>query len=296
MFLNKPKFVESLFNLFDEADKELVLVVPYVKMSKEVYNALVDCDRRGIEICMVCRTDCLHANELEKLKKLTHITLLTHPNLHSKIYLNQKDIIVGSMNLYEYSQTFNREAGYMFERGGDTWSNDEAEDCLFEIKQIISGSEIIIASEKVLEEGVDFSILRTEDELLQRNAKTLSKFFTTKTFTVVESPEGTYPTCISFFDQISVVVSNRAAIYPRYSDEILKRVLKSFQNIEEHRFENFRTYIDYYNKRITLYAKKGEYIPHIVYRDRQYAKSLEMALMTLCKELDVIYKRIMVNS
>jgi len=112
MFLNKPKFVESLFNLFEEAEKELVLIVPYIKMSAEVYQALLDCDKRDVEIGMVCRTDCLKPVELEKLKKLKHLTLLTHPNLHSKIYLNQDNIIVGSMNLYEYSQKFNREAGY----------------------------------------------------------------------------------------------------------------------------------------------------------------------------------------
>jgi hypothetical protein len=196
------------------------------------------------------------------------------------------------MNLYEYSQKFNREAGYMFQKSTGLGSED-GEDCLAEIKQIISGSEIVLASVKVVENGFDFSILNTIKELIAKKSQRLSKFFTTKNFTPFESPEGYNATCIDFYDQINVVISNRASIYPIYPEVVVKKVMKHFKNIPEDRFSEFRTYTDIHHNRLTVYAKKGEFIPDVVYKDREYAKSLEAVLMTLCKELDTTYKKVM---
>jgi len=199
MFLNKPKFIESLFKIFEEAEKELVLIVPYIKMSTDVFNALKDCDTRDVETLIVCRKDCLHPKELQKLRQLKNLTLLAHPNLHSKIYLNQNDIIIGSMNLYEYSQKFNREAGVLLSninpKGNtsnilDFSDGDPSEDCRVELQNIISSSEEIFVSKKAAEYGVDFTILKTLDELQYDKAKTLSKYFTTKKFQLLETKEG----------------------------------------------------------------------------------------------------------
>lgn len=291
MFLNKSKFIESLFQLFEEADKELVLIVPYVKMSLEIYDALKKCDRRGVEILMVCRKDCLTDKELNKLKRLNHLTLLSHPNLHSKIYLNEHNIIIGSMNLYEYSEKFNREAGLRI-RNVNGFGSEDVEDCKKEIKEIISGSQEIIVSDLVEKEGVDFRCIALEEENLAKKARTLSQFFTTKNFTVLETSEGLYPTCVSFYDNIDVVVSNRIAIMPKFSDDVNASIFKKNKDLPENKYAPLRLYVSEYQKIFTIYAPDGDLIEHHIYTDKTYAKGIANVVMDFCQEIDSIYKRL----
>lgn len=50
--------------------------------------------------------------EREKLHSLDNLTIMNHPNVHAKCYLNDSSMIVCSMNLYEYSEKNNREMGF----------------------------------------------------------------------------------------------------------------------------------------------------------------------------------------
>ncbi len=303
IFLNKTNFVHALFQLFHDAEDELILIVPYIRMSNEVYEALKDCDARGVEILIVCRMDCLHDRELNKLKQLKHITLLAHPNLHSKIYLNSTHIIIGSMNLYEYSEKFNREAGVKFNqdyehkyRGNIFESrNLEVEDCKNEIIDVISGTEEIIVSERVADEGINFGILKTKDEKKVEKAKKLTKIFTTKTFKISDSEEGSHPTCKNFYDQIDVVISNRVAIFPKYPEHILEHIFEKYNDISEDHFENLRTYTSRHHKRFTIYPESGYNLSDLVYDDKEFTKYLEQTTMAFCKELDKEYKLLMRN-
>ncbi len=293
MFLNKPKFIENLLRLINEAETELALIVPYVKMSAEVYEALQNCDGRGVEILLVCREDCMHSNELKRLQKFRHLTLLAHPNLHAKIYINEKSIIIGSMNLYEYSEKFNREAGLLIANNVEShFEGESANDCLCEVGEIISGSEVILASKKVEVNGVNFSILYTKEEKEQDRAAILSTYFATKKFSLLETHEGLHPTCTSFYDQIDAVISHRAVLIPRYPKDILDEIFERYKNIPNNKFDNFRTFIDPVNYKFTCYAEKGESIPSKVYTDKHYAKKLEKNMMVLCKELDHTYKKL----
>lgn len=292
MFLNKPKFIESLFQLFDEADNELVLIVPYVKMSSDVFKALKNCDKRGVQTLMVCRKDCLKATELDKLKSLKHLTLLSHPNLHSKIYLNERNIIIGSMNLYEYSEKYNREAGILLNNYNTIFSDNEAENCRLEIKEIISGSEKLLISSRVSKYGVNFKCIELEEESLANRARLLSQYLITKSFTVKETKEGLVPTCVSFYDNIDVAISNRVAIIPNYPKNILNSIFESYEKRKFKSFTPFRVYTSSYHKMITLYAKEGEQIEDYIYTDRAYAKKVEQMVMQICEELDTDYKKL----
>lgn len=291
MFLNKPKFIENLFQLFEDAEEELVLIVPYIKMSSEVYEALKACDKRKVQILMVCRKDCITSKELNKLRQLKHLTLLSHPNLHSKIYLNENDIIIGSMNLYEYSEKFNREAGLKIKNSGG-FGSDEVEDCKQEIKEIISGSQEIIVSKKIEQAGVDYCSIELEEESLAKRARQLSQFLTTKSFMIRKTQEGLLPTCISFYDNIDVAISNRVAIMPNYKDDILNKVFDTIPVDIRNRLKPFRVYKNEYHNMFTLYAKEGEQINPKIYNDKIYAKKVESAVIELCREIDVVYRNI----
>jgi len=52
------------------------------------------------------------------LNQLTMKHIFTCKNLHAKCYLNENTAIITSMNLYDYSQTHNREIGIKVEKEG----------------------------------------------------------------------------------------------------------------------------------------------------------------------------------
>ncbi|MCY2687577.1 phospholipase D-like domain-containing protein [Salinimicrobium sp. TH3] len=287
MFLNKEKYKVELSRLISEAENEIVLVVPYIRMSKEVFSLIENANSRGIEILIICRKDGVRAEEIERLKQLECISFMSHPNLHSKIYLNEENIIVGSMNLYDYSQFFNREAGYLIE----WWDEEARRDCLVEINEIKSGAELLFASKKVSENKLDFEVIKTDLDLAYEYADHLNKVFKTKTFRVKENSEGADPTCTDFYDGIDVVFSNRIDILPKYPDSILNKLFEKYRNMPEKKFHPFRTYCSDYRRNFTIYAPKGSYIDEEMFDSPKFAENVEKITMALCSEIDEFYKR-----
>ena len=80
----------------------------------------------------------------------------------------------------------------------------------------------------------------------------------------------------------------------QYPKSIAKKVIEHFKQLPEDYLTNFRTYVDAYKPQITIYAEEGSYIGGHIYTDRNYAKSLEAAALSLCKEIDHIYKQVRV--
>ncbi|WP_372758107.1 phospholipase D family protein [Mariniflexile sp.] len=101
----------------EESKEELILIVPYIQASENVLNALKIADNNGVEITLVYRENKLSDLEKNKLLALKNINLLHHPNVHCKCYYNGDLLIVGSMNLYEYSEKNNREIGMLMWMG-----------------------------------------------------------------------------------------------------------------------------------------------------------------------------------
>jgi phosphatidylserine/phosphatidylglycerophosphate/cardiolipin synthase-like enzyme len=116
LFLNTNRFNEWLPKLISEAESELVIIVPYIQISNNIFKALNTADANGVEIILIYRENKLSVEEKNKLLLLNNISLLHHPNIHCKCYFNGDLLIIGSMNLYEYSEKNNREMGTLFSR------------------------------------------------------------------------------------------------------------------------------------------------------------------------------------
>ncbi len=286
MFLNKDKFKEQLATIFEEAEREIILIVPYIKMSKEVFSLVKNANDRGIEILIICREDGVKQEELRRIQSLSGITLMSHPNLHSKIYLNEEKLIIGSMNLYDYSEFFNREAGIMIENCYD----EEWDDCKEEIESIVSSAELLFESKKVAKNGLKFELTKTYLDQQFAYTEELNKLFRTKTFRVVDSPEGHCPGCANFYDNIAVVFSNRVAIFPNYDEAILQKLFARFKNFPEDKYSPFRTYVSEYNKHFSIYAPKGKFIDEEILKNPRFAEALEKVTTNLCKDIDAFYK------
>lgn len=130
----------SIEKIIMGAQKNLVLVSPYLQISKTFYERLKDASKKNVEIKIIFGKDELKPNEKNSLAELSNLELLFFENLHAKCYFNEKEMVITSMNMYEFSEKNNREMGVLITRQNDKNIFDEA---VNETLSIIESSEVI---------------------------------------------------------------------------------------------------------------------------------------------------------
>jgi phosphatidylserine/phosphatidylglycerophosphate/cardiolipin synthase-like enzyme len=87
-------------------------VSPYIEINDQIRSHIRGSDGRNVDIRVIFRKDAkINADDLSFLNSLKMKHIFTCKDLHAKCYLNENTAIITSMNLYDYSQTHNREIG-----------------------------------------------------------------------------------------------------------------------------------------------------------------------------------------
>lgn len=218
IFLNKEGILKHFDRLFTEAKKEIVMIVPYIKLNDNILDKIKSAQSNGIEILIVYRENELNDLERKKLLAFNNITLLHHPHVHAKCYLNENSIIICSMNLYDHSIKNNREMGILLdffvdevaqaEKLKDSWfnSDDEAiEKAIEEIQIIINASTIEKKSKYVEQKGFKFEILKTEKNQLETLLLEINKISDNKTFSLAADENDTpFIGCKNFVENVNI--------------------------------------------------------------------------------------------
>ncbi|BAX82441.1 phospholipase D-like domain-containing protein [Labilibaculum antarcticum] len=117
MKLIKPSEISSkIMTLLEESDEFVLLVSPYVKISKwyKLLKKLEAAKQRNIDIELIIRDDQTNHNSFKELNDLG-LKYSSIKDLHCKLYLNEKYAIVSSMNLLLSSEINSIEIGYQTE-------------------------------------------------------------------------------------------------------------------------------------------------------------------------------------
>ena len=122
-FLTREGIVRHLHKIIRQADKELVLVSPYIKVDK-LTDSLLEDKVHATETHLVYGKEELKSDEMSRLKSLG-IRIYFRNNLHAKCYLNESEALVTSMNLYKFSQENNDEMGILVSRQDEPELYDE---------------------------------------------------------------------------------------------------------------------------------------------------------------------------
>ena len=96
-FLTREDIVYHLGKIIEEADRELVLISPYIKADDETKNLLKN-KTRGTTIHVIYGKKKLKSSEKSYFDELNIKTSFLK-NLHAKCYLNEKEALLTSMNL-----------------------------------------------------------------------------------------------------------------------------------------------------------------------------------------------------
>jgi phosphatidylserine/phosphatidylglycerophosphate/cardiolipin synthase-like enzyme len=126
----------SIENIISNAEKQLILVSPYIKLTNTLFTRLKSCAERGVIVKIIYRTGELKDDGVSRLATHKNVELRSTDNLHAKCYFNEKEMIVTSLNLLESSEK-NWEMGVLIDRIDDKVMFEKA---MREVHIIFNGS------------------------------------------------------------------------------------------------------------------------------------------------------------
>jgi hypothetical protein len=250
-FLNKKKLLEWVPKLIESANKELIIVSPYIQVSQRIYDLLTDAEKRGVETTLIYKEGELSDKERSRFYEIGNLNLLFHPNLHSKCMYNEKYFLLTSMNLYEYSQKHNREMGVLFRRTDEEskgrndykYGKDDEnifQDAIDEIQSILNSSEFEKESFETKTMRFEMDIIKSKKDLAMEKCERYNKYSKNKKFTVFQEGEEWLCRCDNFTDGVDLIIENN-------------RVSLSFN------FEEWRILDIYSNLKTNRYLRNGDY-------------------------------------
>ena len=111
------KVTAQLLDIIHEAEKELILVSPYVDFTswQKPVTAIKSAIARGVKVTFYIRSNQNDHTSRDHVQRLGLTPVLVE-NLHAKMYLSEKDGILTSMNLLRYSDSNSIEIGTQIEQ------------------------------------------------------------------------------------------------------------------------------------------------------------------------------------
>ena len=302
-FLNTKKLREYLNKIIETSQKDLIIISPYIQTSDNFIELLKKAEARGVETTIIYKEKEVKDFEKNKFRNIDNLNLLHHPNIHCKLYYNEKYLIICSMNLYDYSQRNNREMGVLFRRTSEdrinNWhdykfgQDDESifEDTITEIKSIINGSEFEKESRETRTIGFEMEIIKTNYDKILSQCELYNKLSKNKKFIPFKSGEDWYCKCENFLDNVDLTFENgKAKIHLQFEED---RLLGIYDKLKTNVYDNdylkincFRMYWTFHKSSISLYQLKGNNVWEIE-DNQEFNKQLFVGLNEVFKIIKV---------
>lgn len=125
-FINTRKAVSEIEDLIKNAGERLILVSPYLKLSKDFKELLTYRNSKDKITTVIFGKQELNPDEMKFLQGLRFVILKYNEDLHAKCYVNDDKMVITSLNLYEFSMANNKEMGVLIDK------NDPADSQLYE--------------------------------------------------------------------------------------------------------------------------------------------------------------------
>ena len=145
-FLTTADISARLQTIIREADERLVLISPYLKVNPRIRELLEQKSRTKTHVRIIYGKRELPPEERKWIDSVPEIELCFRQSLHAKCYLNEKEAILTSMNLHQFSEQHNDEMGIVVTN--NLW--DEKDRALYN-KISAQAEEIAYFSQKIRE-------------------------------------------------------------------------------------------------------------------------------------------------
>jgi hypothetical protein len=121
-FLNRFQSTDALKIIILEAERQLILISPYVKLNSDLRNSLsTHLNKPELELIIVYgkneedKRKSISEEDYDFFKSFSTVSIRYHKRLHAKMYANDVQCLTTSMNLHNYSLRENIETGILTE-------------------------------------------------------------------------------------------------------------------------------------------------------------------------------------
>lgn len=160
-FLKGNELNAELEKIFENAENQLTLISPYIKLHDRYKSALLTkILSSNLEIIILFGKNeddlskSMKQEDFDFFKQFPNIEIRYEKRLHAKYYANETRAILTSMNLYGYSQNNNIEAGVLMEKslkGSFTGENEMDSNTWEYFKTVLEQSELLFEQKPVFE-------------------------------------------------------------------------------------------------------------------------------------------------
>ena len=104
-FLKTTDIRSALDSIIRGADKQVTLISPFIRISVPLFQTLKIADSHKVRIRLVYgKKKELDSDVRSQLEQLDNLSLSFVQNLHAKCFFNEKQALVTSLNLYDFSE------------------------------------------------------------------------------------------------------------------------------------------------------------------------------------------------
>lgn len=196
-FLTGADLNSEIGNIFENAKSQIILISPYIKLHDRYASILKSkFNNQKLKITVVFgknehdMSKSMKKEDFEFFKEFPNIEIRYEKNLHAKYYANESAAVLTSMNLYDYSQNNNIEAGVLSKSSligsltKDLFNNVTGEDSYDKkasdyFQRVIAQSELLFHRKPKFDKG----ILRQTYIKSKTKEDKLSEFFENKVIT-----------------------------------------------------------------------------------------------------------------
>lgn len=176
-FLNTTGVSYHLEELIKNTKDRLILISPYLQFHKRVKDHLEFLNGQKKDIRIIYKENKLQLEESNWLESQIGIRTSLCNSLHAKCYINEKEAIVTSMNLYSFSQQNNDEMGIHVTKENDS---ELYKDIHEEVMRLLTISEEIRVSVKKVVKKIEDKTGETVPIVQNKINLSKSKLVTTK--------------------------------------------------------------------------------------------------------------------
>lgn len=115
-FINTKKAVSEIEELIRNAGEKLILISPYLKLSKDFKELLTYRNSKDKITTVIFGKQELNPDEMKFLQSLRFVILKYNEDLHAKCYVNDDKMVITSLNLYQFSMANNKEMGVLIDK------------------------------------------------------------------------------------------------------------------------------------------------------------------------------------
>ncbi|MBR9847572.1 MAG: hypothetical protein GYB35_16385 [Algicola sp.] len=145
-FLTENDLNAALSHIFESAKYELLIISPYIKLHDRI-KSILQSKLNNPDLLIVVLfgkneddvSRSLNQNDFNFFKQFPNIQIRFEKRLHAKLYANEYQYLITSMNLYDYSQNTNIESGII----GDVTEKRIGKQTMDYFERVIEQSELI---------------------------------------------------------------------------------------------------------------------------------------------------------